>query len=423
VISMKKPCSKKKIRSLESELKQGVPFPELAKKYSDDISTASNGGDLGYIKAGTLNEPYDMIAFSLEDGQVSEIIETDKSYCVFSVGEKKDVDITPFDEVKDRIEAQLLNEAAKPLVLADAKRFKIEAKKTGFEKAATRKALTVFETDYFRSSDRVPTIGKSPLFMNAAMGLGTNEVSNEMSYDEGYAVMEIADVKPRENLPFSEVSGTIEKKILSENSSAYAENAARHALDLISEGVPLKELENRMSVHITTLETSSTCESPSNIGDIIRKGDGFYVTILVGKDPSIIPNCDQIFDEVAGVAVLDKAEKLAREQAEELLRSGAVTGEMAVKTPPFSRNDYVIEREYMKPFIEQCFSLNAGQAGIVKSLGKYYVVQVGERGIQISGYKDESAVIRSQVLKKKRDEYADDWLKKEREKAQVQMNL
>ncbi|MFH1710538.1 MAG: peptidylprolyl isomerase, partial [bacterium] len=140
VISMKKPCSKKKIRSLESELKQGVPFPELAKKYSDDISTASNGGDLGYIKAGTLKEPYDTIAFDLDSGQVSKVIETDNNYCVLSVEEKKDVDIIPFDEVSGRIEEQLLNEAAKPLVLADAKRFKIEAKKTGFEKAATRKS-------------------------------------------------------------------------------------------------------------------------------------------------------------------------------------------------------------------------------------------------------------------------------------------
>jgi hypothetical protein len=56
-------------------------------------------------------------------------------------------------------------------------------------------------------------------------------------------------------------------------------------------------------------------------------------------------------------------------------------------------------------------------------MGKYYVVQVMERGMEIPGYKDESAVIKSQVLKEKKAEYADDWLKKQREKAQVQVNI
>ena len=67
--------------------------------------------------------------------------------------------------------------------------------------------------------------------------------------------------------------------------------------------------------------------------------------------------------------------------------------------------------------------LKDGQAGIVKSQGKYYVAQVVERGIQLPGYKDDSAVIKSQVLKEKRAEYADKWLKKERAKAQIRINL
>jgi hypothetical protein len=423
MITLKKPCNWSKMRGLESGLKQGITFADLAKQYSDDAATAANGGDLGYIKKGTLKEPYNGIAFGLADGQVSGIIETDNGYCVVSVYEKKEAHILPFEEVSVKIEEKLLNEAAKPLALADAKRFKIDAKKNGFEKAAMKKGATVFETDLFNSGDRIPTIGRNLLFTSTALGLASEEVSNEIEYDEGYAVLKVIDIKPAENLPFTDVSGRIESRIIKEDSLVYAENAARHALNLISEGVPLRELENRMSVHITTIEVSSTYESPSNIGEITKKSDGYYVTLLVSEEPSYIPSFDRISYEVAAAVAMDKADRVAGEKADQILKSGAVTKDPSVSTAPFSRNDYIVDREYMRPFIEQCFLLNAGQTGIVKSLGKYYIVQVIERGMDIPGYKDESAVIKSQVLKEKRAEYADDWLKKEREKAQVQINI
>ncbi len=422
-IYLKKPCDMSRLQGLQGGLKQGIPFAELAQKYSDDVSSAGSGGDLGYIKEGILKEPFNSIAFGLRGGQVSDIIETDNGYCVFSIEDKTEQRVPSFEEVRDTIEEQLLNEAAKPIALTDAKRFKIEAKKVGFEKAAGEKGLTPFETEYFKSSDRIPMIGRDLLFTSTALDMSAGEISNEIEYDEGYAVLEVIDVKPQEYLPSSEVSAVIEKNIMDEDSSVYAESAARHALDLISGGVSLKELEKRMSVHITTVEASSTLESPGDIGTVIKKSDSYYVTVVATAEPSYIPGFGQISDEVAAMVAMARADKLADEKARELLGSGAITVEAARETAPFSRNDYVIESEYMRPFIEQCFMLDAGQTGIIKSMGKYYVVQVIERGIQLPGYTDESPVIRTQVLKEKRSEYADDWLKKEREKAQIQVNL
>jgi len=423
LITMKKPCNWTKMRGLENGLKQGTAFSELAKQYSNDIATAANGGDLGYIKKGTLKEPYNGIAFGLADGQVSGIVETDNGYCVVSVEEKKEAYILPFEEVSVKIEEKLLYDAAKPLALADAKRFKIDAKKNGFDKAAMKKGATIFETDFFNSTDRIPTIGRNLLFTSTALGLASEEVSNEIEYDEGYAVLKVIDIKPAENLPFTDVSGKIESRIKTEDSFVYAENAAKHALNLVFEGVPLKELENRMSVHITTIEVSSTYESPSRVGELVKKSEGYYVTLLISEEPSYIPSYGQISNEVAAAVAMDKADMLAKEKAEKLLTSGAVTKDPSVSTAPFSSNDYVVDRAYMRPFVEQSFLLNAGQSGIVKSMGKYYVVQVIERGMDIPGYKDENAVIESQVLKEKRAEYLDNWLKKEKEKAQVQINI
>jgi len=423
LITLKTPVNWSKMRALENGLKQGTPFADLAKQYSDDAATAASGGDLGYIKKGTLKEPYNSIAFGLTEGQVSGLIETDNGYCVVSVEEKKQSHILPFEEVSGKIEEKLLFEAAKPIALADAKRFKIDAKKNGFDKAAMKKGSTIFETDFFNSTDRIPTIGRNLLFTSTALGLASGEVSNEIEYDEGYVVLEVMDIRSAESIPFPEVSGKIESRIMQEDSFVYAENAAKHALNLISEGVPLNELENRMSVHITTIEVSSTYESPSNVGEVTKKSDGYYVTIFMGRELSYVPAYEGISYEVASAVAMDKAYKLAGEKAEKLLTSGALTKDMSVTTSPFSRNDYIVDKEYMRPFVEQCFLLNAGQSGIVKNLGKYYIVQVIERGMDIPGYKEENDMIESQVLKEKRAEYLDNWLKKEREKAQIQINI
>jgi len=56
-------------------LQEGKDFGELAGEVSDD-SSASTGGDLGALEPGRMNPIFESTAFSLEEGQISPIIET-----------------------------------------------------------------------------------------------------------------------------------------------------------------------------------------------------------------------------------------------------------------------------------------------------------------------------------------------------------
>jgi parvulin-like peptidyl-prolyl isomerase len=57
---------------LLSLLSQGILFDALARKYSQDLSTRDNGGDLGWFAKGTLLAPeVETAAFSLEINQIS----------------------------------------------------------------------------------------------------------------------------------------------------------------------------------------------------------------------------------------------------------------------------------------------------------------------------------------------------------------
>jgi preprotein translocase subunit SecD len=66
--------------SLINDLKnQATPknFGQLATDNSEDPGSASLKGDLGFLKQGDTVEPFNGVAFDLEDGGISEVVETD----------------------------------------------------------------------------------------------------------------------------------------------------------------------------------------------------------------------------------------------------------------------------------------------------------------------------------------------------------
>jgi len=420
-ISMKKPCPEERVISLEDDLRQKKPFSELAKEYSDDNASAQNEGDLGYVKEGTLKEPFNGIAFNLKPGEVSNVIETEKGYYVIAVRERKESRVRPFEEVAGEIEEKLLDEQARPLALSDAKRFRVEARKFGFEEAAKKSNKTIYETDYFKASDRIPVIGRNNLFTYIALNLASGEMSGVIDYDGGYAVLEGVDVRQGGYMPFSEVSDNIERKIFEENSMEFANSAAKQTLNLISDGVSLESLPARMSVSLSLLQVSSSAEVPVDAGKIVRKDDGYYIISFRDKIPSYVPDITQVSREAAASAILEKGDEAAKEKAEGLLSSSTTEG--GVVTDAFLKSDYMIGSEYMRPFIEQCFLLGRGDKKIINSLGKYYVVKVIERSAQLAGYEEESIKIRSQLLREKRENRIQDWLKQEREKADIRISI
>lgn len=62
---------------IQSRIEQGESFNTLAKTYSDDPGSARVGGDLGWQMRGTFVPEFEAAAFNLEDGEISNIVETD----------------------------------------------------------------------------------------------------------------------------------------------------------------------------------------------------------------------------------------------------------------------------------------------------------------------------------------------------------
>ncbi len=69
---------KAKLRDFKNQILSGkARFEELASTYSEDLGSASRGGELGFHGRGELVPPYEAMALSLEPGEISEPVESE----------------------------------------------------------------------------------------------------------------------------------------------------------------------------------------------------------------------------------------------------------------------------------------------------------------------------------------------------------
>lgn len=103
----KKKEARKKAEEVYKKAKDGQDFSKLAKEYSQDEYSAVNGGDLGFFEKGKMVPQFEIAAFALDKGELSEIIETQYGYHIIKVTDKAYKEYS-FDEVKDKIKEGLL---------------------------------------------------------------------------------------------------------------------------------------------------------------------------------------------------------------------------------------------------------------------------------------------------------------------------
>jgi peptidyl-prolyl cis-trans isomerase C len=91
------------IEKAAERIKKGEPFENVAREISQDGS-AQRGGDLGYFSRGQMVPEFENVAFSLEKGKVSPVVETQFGYHLIKVEDKREARTLGFEEVEPKIE-------------------------------------------------------------------------------------------------------------------------------------------------------------------------------------------------------------------------------------------------------------------------------------------------------------------------------
>ena len=101
-------------KEVAERLNKGEDFAKIAEEKSIDKNT--EGGDLGFFTRGQMLKPFEDAAFALDVGKLSEPVQTQFGWHIIRVEEKRDQKLPDFNEVKEAIMAQLVQQKAQEVV-------------------------------------------------------------------------------------------------------------------------------------------------------------------------------------------------------------------------------------------------------------------------------------------------------------------
>ncbi len=218
---------KAKAEEVLKQARSGADFAELAKKYSEDEATAKKGGDLDYFTKGRMVPEFDQVAFSLEPGQISDLVKTQYGYHIIKVTDKKPGTTKSLDEVRQQITDQLAWEKAQTRAADLATSLEKEIRKpSDLDKVAAAEGLRVQETGFFLRDEPITGLGPAPEAASEAFNLADGQVSAAVRVSRGYLFMTVTGKQAPYIPKLADVREKVREDIVKDKAKALAQQKA-----------------------------------------------------------------------------------------------------------------------------------------------------------------------------------------------------
>lgn len=104
------------IKAAQALVKSGDKFEEVARKFSEDPGSATQGGDLSYFTRERMVKEFADAAFTLKTNEVSDVVTTQFGYHIIKTTDHKAAGERPFAEAQEDIEKYLKNQKGQEVV-------------------------------------------------------------------------------------------------------------------------------------------------------------------------------------------------------------------------------------------------------------------------------------------------------------------
>jgi peptidyl-prolyl cis-trans isomerase D len=246
-------AARKKADDVLKQLRAGADFADLARKYSEDTSSADNGGSLGWVRRGQFPSPeMEKAAFSLPKGGTSDVINATGGFDIIHIDDKQDAHLKTLAEVKAQIEPVIRQQKASQAADAEASAVLNQARTLGLDKAAASRGLQVVTTDFVSRTDSLPGLGNSAQFTDAVFNEPEKSPPDQVQLQQGYAIFNLLAIKPPATPTFEEIRSRVENEFKQERATALLTQKTAELSDRAKAEHDLKKAAKELGATIKT---------------------------------------------------------------------------------------------------------------------------------------------------------------------------
>ncbi len=262
-------------------------FAEVARKNSQDPGSAPNGGDLDFFARGAMVKPFEDAAFSLNKGDISDVVESDFGFHIIKLVDVKTPKQRSFDELRPSIEADLKTQQAQRKYAETAESFTngVYEQSDSLKPVAEKLKLEV-KTAANLQREATPGMADAvlanPKFLAAVFSADSLEKKrNTEAVEVGpnqMAAARVLEYTPATTKPLADVRGAVKERLIAIQSAELAKKEGAEKLAV------WKSTDPASLPATVTVSREGTATVPGPVLDAVLHADTSTLPAWVGVD-------------------------------------------------------------------------------------------------------------------------------------------
>jgi peptidyl-prolyl cis-trans isomerase D len=260
--------ARQKAAAIVEQLKDGADFAELARTQSEDVGSASQGGDLGWVEPGFMVQAFEDALYALTLAKpLSEPVQTGFGWHVIRLVDIRPAEGMSFEEARETLLQEYIAEQQDRQYLEQADRLVdiIYEDPTTLNAAAEALGLEVKQLGPFGRTGG-SGLAANPVVVDAAFSdlvLAQASVSDPVDIGENHMVMlKLKEYLPEAVKPFEEVREQVQTAVRFDIAMKAAEQQAQALLARVEAGEDMAALAAETGVELLEAEDAQRQGSP-----------------------------------------------------------------------------------------------------------------------------------------------------------------
>ena len=304
------------ILDIRKQLLEGASFDDLARKHSQDVGSAKQGGDLGWVEAGLMVKPFEDALYAMKVGELSDVVESQFGLHLIKLEEIQSEPVQSLQEKRAELEQAFKQEVISNKFYDLSELMATTAYENADSLISVTEALNVKSqnSEYFTRESGTGIANNEKIRSAAFSKLVLEDKSNSDVIEispEHILVLRVLDRKPASLLPLDAVRPAIENNLKLKKSHENTLAAAREAKtkinagellvnDVVANGITLEKIEvltrkDNKKVDPMVLEAAFKMSAPED-GKLIANEVAMYsgdVALVILEQVLTPDNVDQ----------------------------------------------------------------------------------------------------------------------------------